>query len=538
MFIKKLKLWFVQNWLMFVIALIVLICFIFPIFFLTTMPKETRDWILGINIGSMPIYIIQTMIFVGFLYWLHYGGASKLRKTNVKIEKQTAVRFTDVIGLDQAKKEAWEVVQLLKDRARVKKIGGKIIKGILMIGPPGCGKTMVAKAIAREAGIPFLAASGSEFIEVFVGVGASRVRKLFRDARLHAEAYGGTIIFIDELDVIGRQRITHDAFGGGQELNSTINQLLTAMDGIDPTVNVVVMGATNVAEGALDSALLRPGRFDRKIYVGKPNLKERNDLFGYYLKKIQYDASIDISRLARKSVYKTPAEIENIVKESALIAARNKKDIVDIKDISEAIDRIELGIAHKLSMTPQERERVAFHEAGHLVALYLHHPTNEVFKATIVSRGGSLGAVHQQPREELFTQNRDELFANVKVSLAGYVSEKMRFNNTSSGVSHDFSSAMAIAHDMVWRFGMGTNSLFGDFTIIPATQFSENLKEKLNHETQQILESSLKEVEVLLKTEWNIVERFAKELIDREELEYDEIASIFSEYNKHPRYTA
>ncbi|MBI2071259.1 MAG: AAA family ATPase [Elusimicrobia bacterium] len=542
---SKMKLWFRKNWVYVVAIAGLIFCFILPIYYLNTLNPETKSFILGVNFGSLPIYIIQTLIFVGFLYWLNYGGGpSRMRRTNIELEMDAKVRFSDVIGLVEAKREALEVVHLLKDRARVKKIGGRIVKGLLMIGPPGCGKTLLAKAIATEAGLPFLAASGSEFVEIFVGVGASRVRKLFKEAKLHADAYGGAIVFLDELDVIGRQRVQYDAFGGGQELNSTINQLLTAMDGIEPNANVVVIGATNVAEGALDPALLRPGRFDRKIFVDRPNLEERREIFDYYLKKVQFDETIDVGRLARKAVYKTPAEIQNIIQEAALIAARNSADKISYKEISQAIERIELGVAHHLNLTPQEKERVAFHEAGHLVVLYLHHPTDEVFKASIISRGGTLGVVHHQPREELYTKSKDELYATVKVAMAGYVAEKMRFKVTSSGVSHDFKNAMAVAHDMVWRYGMSSDGLIGDFSMLLggsssfSAPLSEAFKEKLNIETQQILNRAEKEVTEILKAEEKILERFANELIAKEELEYDEIDAIFHEYGRKPIYRA
>ncbi|MBI4063295.1 MAG: AAA family ATPase [Elusimicrobia bacterium] len=534
---RKLELWFRKNWLYIVIVAGVFFCFVLPIAYLQTLNPETKSFILGVNFGSLPIYIIQTLIFVGFLYWLHYGGGpSRMRGTKINLEMDAKIKFTDVIGLSEAKREALEVVQLIKDRARVKRIGGKIVKGLLMIGPPGCGKTLLAKAIATEAGIPFLAASGAEFIEVFVGVGAARVRKLFKDARLYGDAYGGAIVFLDELDVIGRQRVSFDAFGGGQELNSTTNQLLTEMDGIEPSHNVVVIGATNVVEEALDPALLRPGRFDRKIFVDRPNLEERQAMFDYYLKRVQYDPAIEVGRLARKAVYKTPAEIQNIVQEAALISARNGSERIGYREISQAIERIELGVAHRLNMTPHEKERVAFHEAGHLVVLYLHHPSDEVFKASIISRGGALGVVHHQPREEMFTKSKDDLYATIKVALAGYVSEKIRYGVTSSGVASDFANAMAIAHDMVWRFGMSRDGFFGDFNRIPKAQLSEAFKEKLNNESQHILNQAERETGQILKAEWKLVERFANELIAKEELEYDEIDVIFKEYGRQPVY--
>jgi cell division protease FtsH len=410
-----------------------------------------------------------------------------------------------------------------------------------MMGPPGCGKTYLAKAIATETGMPFIAMSGSEFVEIFVGVGASRVRRLFKKARELAYAHGGCIVFIDELDAIARKRV-FSAFGGTEETNSTQNQLLAEMDGLQEAKdksgearaeqNVVIIGATNASEDTLDRALLRPGRFDRKLYIDLPNLQDREKLFAYYLNKVEHDTSIDVARLARKAVYKTPADIENIVKESALIATRNKRDIVKYEDLSEAIERIELGLKHRLQMTPEEREKTAYHESGHLIVLYILHPTDDVFKASIIPRRGTLGVVHHQPREEIFTFDKNRLFADIKASLAGYVAENIKFGTTSSGVAMDFKQAMAIAHNMVWRYGMGETGLLGDYTSIPESQISEKLKENLNDDTGKIFKNCLKDVEDLLAKERPLLDRFAKELLEKEELDYDEIDAVFKEYGK------
>lgn len=536
MFWIKLKLFFQKHWIVITIVLITLISIVLPLWYLSGMEENTRRYIMGINIASMPWGILQTLIFVGFLYLLHYGGSfSSFKKAKIKSE-EVNVKFTDVVGLTEAKREAWEVVQLIKDRQRVKAIGGKILKGVLLVGPPGCGKTMLAKAVAAEAGVPFLSTAGSEFVEVFVGVGASRVRKLFKQASQYAQAHGSCIVFIDELEVIGRQRILYDAFGGGSETNSTQNQLLVEMDGLSDTqANVVVFGATNAAEDILDPALLRPGRFDRKIYVGKPNLGEREKLFEYYMNKIKYGGDIDIPRLARKAVYKSPAEIENIVKEAALIAARNGKDAVAYKEMVDAIERIELGVAHKLVMTAHEKEMTAYHEAGHLVIVYLTHPTNDVFKVSILNRGGTLGVVHSIPREELFTSDKNTLLAHIRAALAGYAAEKIKYGTTSDGVRPDFKTATMLAHEMVWRLGMGKDGMVGDFESIPGKNRSDELNRVLNWETRDILKEQLTEVENTLRTEWQVVERFVKEILDREELDYDEIAAIFTEYGKPPK---
>src|SRR3990167_7189795 len=277
----------------------------------------------NITLAQMPIsillVIVNSLVFVYMYALVLRGGFTKIDKKNIKA-RDVSVRFSDVIGIDEAKEECWEVVQLIKDHARLKRIGGKILRGILMVGPPGCGKTYLAKAIAAEAGLPFLSMAASEFVEIFVGVGASRVRKLFKKARSLAYGFGGCIVFIDELDAMGRNRVFNQ-FGGGSETNSTQNQLLVEMDGLESQQeSVIVIGATNAQEDSLDPALLRPGRFDRKVYINRPGLEGREKLFQYYLGKVKHDAGIDVGHLARKAVGKSPAEIENIVKESALIA--------------------------------------------------------------------------------------------------------------------------------------------------------------------------------------------------------------------------
>lgn len=492
----------------------------------------------NITLAQMPISIllgmVHALVFVYMYQVVLRGGLSKMDKKNIK-GKEVNVRFSDVVGIDEAKEEAWEVVALIKDHARLKRIGGKILRGILMVGPPGCGKTYLAKAIATEAALPFLSMAASEFNEIFVGVGSSRVRQLFKKARSLAYGFGGCIIFIDELDAMGHKR-TFNQFGG-QETNTTQNQLLVEMDGLgSKPENVIVIGATNAPEEVLDEALLRPGRFDRKVYISKPSLEGREKLFAYYLSKIKHEAAIDIGRLARKAVGKSPAEIENVVKESALIATRNGREAVVYKDMTESFERVELGIKHKVNMTMREKEMTAYHETGHLIVTFLLHPTDDVFKASIVPRRSTLGVVHKQPKEEHFTEDRETMIANIKVALAGYVGERLKFNTTSNGVASDFRVAMALAHNMVWRCGMGKSGVVGDYTVIPETQLSEEIKKSLNSDTNQIVQDCLRDVERLLREENVIFERFARELLTREELEYDDIEAIFAEYGKvNPR---
>jgi len=525
---------FKKNWVTIVVVLSIIILLILTVIGLSSLESFYRN----LTLSTVPLQILLTglnaFIFVYFYMSVFRGGLASMKKSKIEPE-QINVRFKDVIGLEQAKKEAIEVVNLLKDRAKVRKIGGKIIKGILLIGPPGCGKTLLAKAIATEAGIPFLHVAGSEFVEIFVGVGASRIRKLFKKAREYAYAYGACIVFIDELDVIGRGRV-FSFMGAGEETNSTQNQLLVEMDGLESSqANVVVIGATNSPIEVLDPALLRPGRFDRKIYIGRPNLNERRQLFEYYLKKVKHDPSIDIDKLAKKTVYKSPADIENIVKEAALISLRNKKEVVDIHDIMEAIDRIELGLKHDLQLTEEERLKVAYHEAGHTVVLYYLHPTDDVFKASIVSRGGALGVVSHMPKEELYTMSKEKLLADIKVFLAGYVAEKKKFKTTSTGVENDLQNATKIAHDMVWRLGMSLDDkepIVGNFSVLSENEISESLKEKLNNETLKILDDCMKKVEEFLDANWDITEAFVEKLLEKQELDYDEIDNIFKQFNR------
>lgn len=488
------------------------------------------------TLATMPLQFlmagIHAAIFV-FMYLVFLrGGFAKLDKAPIK-GKNIDIMWKDVIGLEAAKQEAWEVVQLIRDRARLKAIGGKVIKGILMIGPPGCGKTYLAKAIATEARLPFISMSGSEFVEIFVGVGAARVRKLFKKASDLAYGYGGCIIFIDELDAVGRARSF--SFLGGQETNSTQNQLLAELDGLkEKDYNIVVIAATNAPEESLDPALKRPGRFDRMIYITHPNLEDREKIFQYYLSQVRVGEGLDVGRLARRAVHKTPADIANIVKESALIATRRKKDKIGLEEISEAFERIELGIKHPRTMTAGEKERVAYHESGHLMVTYFLHPTEDVFKASIISRRHTLGVVYTPPREELHTRSKDMYLADIKAALGGYVAEKLKTGVSSDGVYGDFTSATKKAHDMVWMLGMGESGFLGNFKAIPKAELSEGVREKLNGDTNKILHECLKEVEDLLTKERQLLDKFAEELLKREELEYDEIEAIFKAYGKKP----
>ncbi|MBM3248863.1 MAG: AAA family ATPase [Candidatus Omnitrophica bacterium] len=552
MILRKIKLFFRFHWikLLVIIALILVTVSLVILISLGLRSWQNIDpWFREQTKASLPMSLylysvggmINGVVFVFLWYWVLFRGGGLQQFTHAKKKavagEDVGVKWQDIIGMEEAKQEALEVVKLITDRAQLQRIGGKILRGILLLGPPGCGKTYLAKGIATESSLPFISMSGSEFVEMFVGVGASRIRSLFKHARELAYSEGGCIIFIDEIDAVGAQRALDKGFGGTTEHNTTLNQLLVEMDGLkDKDFNVILIGATNVQEDSLDPALLRPGRFDRKIYVYEPNLEDRQKIYGYYLSKITYDKSMDLGHLARRSVGKTPADIANIVRESTLIAIRNKKDVVGLKEISEAMERIEMGITRKITLTPKEKEMTAYHEAGHLIVTYFYQPTDDVFKATIIPHGPSLGAVYAPPREELHDLTRDMILGHIKKALAGYAAEKLVFGTTSTGVGRDFNEAAKLAHNMVWRWGMAEGNIIGDYMAIPPEQLSEDLKNKLNHETQKIIHDCLKEANELLTKEKTLLDRFAKELLEKEELDYDQIQAVFNEYG-HKRKT-
>lgn len=489
--------------------------------------------------------LIFGVVYTFMWYWLMFKrGTQSFTQTGKKSisGKDIGITWGDVIGMDEAKQEALEVVKLIKDRAELQRIGGKILKGILMLGPPGCGKTYLAKAIATEAGLPFISMSGSEFVEMFVGVGAGRIRSLFKKARQLSELTGGCIIFIDEIDAVGAQRAQDSGFGGQTETNTTLNQLLVEMDGLkEKDVNVVIIGATNMPEYFLDAALLRPGRFDRKIHVDKPSLEDREKLFVYYLKNVKYDANdVKVERLARITVGQSPADIANIVRESALIAVRNKRQMIAMKDIDDARERLYLGLRRRVKLTAKEKLQTAYHEAGHAITTYLLAPSKDVFKITIIPRGHTGGATWVPEREDIFIEDQNLLLSEIKIALGSYAAEKIKFGYTTAGVSGDFSNALYTAHMMVYQVGMGKSGLLGNFQQLSllrrigfASEVSEHTKALLDNDVQDILQNALKEVTELLKKEEALLDRLAKELLAKEELNYDEIEAIFKEFGKN-----
>lgn len=479
-------------------------------------------------------------IYMGFHYWFMFGGGiTKMGQKRIKT-KSVNIKWSDVIGMESAKREVLEVITLIKDRAQLKQVGGKIIKGILMVGPPGCGKTYLAKAIATETGLPFLATVGSEFVGIFVGMGAARLKSLFKEARILADLNAGCLVFIDEIDTIARPRVDITGLGGGISHNATVNQLLTEMDGLRQTENnIVVIAATNVDESQLDPALMRSGRFDRKIYVSTPRLEDREKLFEYYLSKTQSDPDIDNSVLAKRTVGFSPADIANMIREASLITIRNKRKDITYKDLSEAYDRVVFGLRSQIVLGKTEKEWTAFHESGHAIIAYLTHPTDDVIKASIIPHRAALGYVGRRPKEEIYAPPKTWFIANIKTLLGGYGAEKIKFGTTTSGVSQDLTSALSLARDMVCRYGMGESGLLGNFDALSGGScldrsclISEETKRKIDNDVQKILSNCLEEVNRILISEKELLGYFAKELLKKSELEYDEIVEIFKKYGK------
>jgi len=549
---KKFLIFLRLNWLKMIVIAFFLAVFITAAFFIShgisnfnSMEGFSRRHLTAMMGFFLMIHIfaifIQLPLFFGLHYYLMQGGGLG-RLATEKMEKAKAnIKWSDVIGMEEAKKEAWEIVKLLKDRSMVKAIGGKIIKGTMMLGPPGCGKTYLAKAIATECGLPMISVSGSEFVGMIIGQGAARMKSLFKQARAVAKMDGGCLIFIDEIDSFARHRQAEHGFGGATSHNATINQFLTELDGLRQTENnVVVIAATNASEGELDAAIMRAGRFDRKIHVTRPNLDERRLLFEFYLKRVDADAAIDPDVLARKALWFSAADIDNMVREAGLIALREQRKTISNKDLSEAYDRVTFGLKANIVLTPNEKLWTAYHEAGHAVIAYLTHPTNDVIKATIIPHKGNLGMVSQRPVEELHSSNREHILANIKVALASYAAERLKFGTTSSGVGggqgSDFDTAMRYAQAMVWHYGMGKSGLVGDFGALASQPWliSEKTRETLNNDVQEILQTCLKEVEDILQSRMDLLDNFAQELLKKEELEFDEIKLIFDGFGLEP----
>ena len=459
----------------------------------------------------------------------------KLTYESQVLEQKKGVSWDDVIGMDEVKEEAMEIASLIKDHVLLKQVGGQIIRGLLLLGPPGCGKTYLASALANEIGIPFLSRSGSEFVEMYVGVGASRVRQLFREAREKALSKGGCIIFIDEFDALGSKR-TPQASGGGREYNQTLNQLLVELDGLkekDQQYNIVVIGATNMREKSLDPALLRPGRFDRKIYMEKPLLEDRKKLFQYYLSKVSYDEKeIDIEKFAKMTGGQTPADISNLIREAALLAVRNKKKKIGLLEIETARERIALGLKRRYTRTKEELRKTAYHEIGHVITNYFFAKKSFPFKVSIIGRRGSLGVAWWAYEGDTYSGDEEELRAWIKGLLGGYAAERFKFGKHETGISSDFGRALSIANDMVWRYGMGKTVIGDLYSEGDQYVVSDQMRATLEQEVQEILSQCAKDDTDLFKREQILFEHLTGELLKKQELNYNELESIFKKFAK------
>ncbi|MBL0148055.1 MAG: ATP-dependent zinc metalloprotease FtsH [Ideonella sp.] len=489
-------------------------------------------------------WIVPSALFFGLWFFVirrmadkqGLGGLMSIGKSHAKVyvETDTGVNFSDVAGVDEAKAELQEIVSFLKDPKGYGRLGARMPKGVLLVGPPGTGKTLLAKAVAGEAGVPFFSISGSEFVEMFVGVGAARVRDLFDQARAKAPA----IIFIDELDALGRARGAAGPTGGHDEREQTLNQLLVELDGFDSSSGLVLLSATNRPE-ILDPALLRAGRFDRQVLVDRPDKAGRVQILQVHVRKVHLAAAVDLEQVAALTTGFSGADLANLCNEAALAATRRNGQDVTLADFTVAIERIVAGLEKKNRLlNPREREVVAFHEMGHaLVALALPG-TDAVHKVSIIPRGiGALGYTIQRPTEDRFLMTREELEHKIMVLLGGRAAEKLRFGHLSTGAADDLAKATDIAHDMVARYGMDeglghvayaapTNHL--DLAgYLPAGQgVSPATLQRIDEAVRAIVKSAFDGALALLEVHRDLLERCARELLVKETLDEAALAAL------------
>ncbi len=487
------------------------------------------DWILP---------IIFFMAIWGFIYKKIGPGSPMLSvgKNKAKILAETTenpVKFDDVAGVDEAVEEVKELVDFLKKPDKYTTLGGKLPKGVLLVGPPGTGKTLLAKAVAGEAGVPFFSLSGSDFVEMFVGVGAARVRDLFKEAKTQAPC----IIFIDEIDAIGKSRSSNAVSGGYDERENTLNQLLVEMDGFDAGIGVIIMGATNRPE-VLDAALLRPGRFDRQVLVDKPDLNGREAIFKVHTKKITLGDDVDLHRLATQTPGFAGAEIANVCNEAAILAVRNQHEKVMMSDFEEAIERVIAGLEKKNKLINEhERKIVAYHESGHAIVGYFTEGADEVQKVSIVPRGiGALGYTLQMPLEDRYLMSKAELLGKIKGLLGGRAAEEIVIGEISTGASNDLEKVTQLAKNMVTVYGMSdklpnislvNNSSPGFLGNLQGIERrSEYLEKIIDEEVKEIINSCYDDAKKLLNDKKEYLEKMAKILLEKEVIEHKEIEKI------------
>jgi cell division protease FtsH len=482
----------------------------------------------AISYGSVLVGISLLGVLCFTVYRVSGGRALALdHKTQEAGREQTAVTFADVAGVDEAKEEVKEIVDFLREPERFAAIGGRIPKGVLLVGPPGTGKTLLARSIAGEAKVPFLFASGSEFVEIYAGVGAKRIRKLFKDARRHPSC----IIFIDELDAVGRGR------GGAslshEEREQTLNQLLVEMDGFSPTHGIVVVAATNRPD-ILDPALLRPGRFDRQVTVGAPDLKGREQILKIHTRKIALDATVDLHQVARGTPGFSGAEIANLVNEAALLAVRHDRQIVTPLDFDLARDKILMGAERKsLTMSDHDRRTCAYHEAGHAVVAALLPHADPLHKVTIIPRGRALGVTMQLPEADRHTYSRDFLEAQLAVLMGGRIAEELFLRQVTSGAGNDIERATEIARRMVCEFGMSPalgplafHTPGNPWETDRAAGISEATAQQIDHEIRDLVMKGYETAREIIGSHRDAVRAMAEELLIVESLDAEGIAAV------------
>ncbi len=474
------------------------------------------------------------------------GGAFSFGKSRARMldESNNSITFADVAGCDEAKEEVQELVEFLRDPSKFQKLGGRIPRGVLMVGSPGTGKTLLAKAIAGEAKVPFFSISGSDFVEMFVGVGAARVRDMFETAKKHAPC----IIFIDEIDAVGRQRGA-GLGGGNDEREQTLNQMLVEMDGFETGQGIIVIAATNRPD-VLDPALLRPGRFDRQVVVPLPDIRGREQILAVHMRKVPIGSDVQADVLARGTPGFSGADLANLVNESALFAARRNARVVEMEDFEKAKDKIMMGAERKsMVMTEDERRNTAYHESGHAVVARLLPKTDPVHKVTIIPRGRALGVTMQLPEQDRYAYDRDYLLARIAVLFGGRVAEEVFMKHMTTGASNDFERATQMARDMVTRYGMSDilgpmiyaeneGEVFLGRSITRTVTMSEDTMRKVDGEIRRIIDDQYALARNLLETHRDRVEAMAKALLEWETIDSEQISDIMDGRPPRPPKTS
>ena len=507
---------------------------------ITATPPDTTPWYMQLLISWLPL-ILLIGIWIFFMRQMQGGSGSKafsFGKSRAKLLNQDnlKVTFKDVAGIEEAKEELTEIVDFLKDPAKFQKLGGRIPKGVLLVGPPGTGKTLLAKAVAGEAGVPFYSISGSDFVEMFVGVGAARIRDLFEQGKKNAPC----IIFMDEIDAVGRHRGA--GLGGGHdEREQTLNALLVEMDGFDSNEGVILIAATNRPD-VLDPALLRPGRFDRQVVVPRPDLKGRLQILKVHAAKIKMSSSVDLDIIAKGTPGFSGADLANLMNESALLAARANKSEVDTSDIEAAKDRVIMGAERKSMVIPEKDKKVtAYHEAGHTIVAIMTKGADPVHKVSIIPRGMALGVTMQLPNDDRYNETKDHLLGMIRIMLGGRIAEEVVFDSMSTGASNDIERLTSIARKMVMSWGMsdklGTISfgkrdeaIFLGKEISSQKDYSEKTAELIDDEVEKIIMTSYKEAKQILEDNRLLLDKTAEALLEKETIETAELKVLVKEY--------